>query len=477
MDCHSNHSVFVRANGSLTCWCDAGSKLTLKTFDPDIDYSKDVVFGEVFTRIRDKLKSGEMPFPSYCRDCLTFASGARFNSEWEEKKKISTFQVEASIACILECPGCLTFAERKKIHGRPWHLEIGILEKYLSDFQADGVSIDKIDFQGHGEPILNKDIWKMAGLAKSYFPEACVSMCTSAHSTYDPSQVHSGMDEIIFAIDGIDQESFEQNRVRGNFDKAYTFMRSFCQGAIRENRTIRTVWKYILFDCNNSPEQLIKAQHLAAEAGVQELHFVNTQLGPKSSKVYALDEIPNANTGVQVSISGYLSNFDDILHAVDKARYAISQDKPGAAQSNLLFAANMMRRRFDSIRSHEALPEDYQALAYEVLQLCEASLIKVSTRSMVKANLHRIEGKLDMPVLSAKDLVIKWKSEEILRLTEQVHKKGFRGTLAVMRAKLKGHLQALSHVLGPKSLDRRDRIIAQKSKQVLNLAIRLEQQS
>ena len=233
----------------------------------------------MFANIRAKLKKGDMPFPAYCRDCMVLASGVPFNHIWEEKKEINVFQIEASIACILECPGCMTFAERKKIHGRPWHLDAEIFEKYLSDFRNDGVTIRTIDFQGHGEPLLNRDVWKMASIAKDYFPQANVTMCTASHGKYDPSQVRSGIDEMMFAIDGVDQESFEQNRVRGNFAKAYGFMKAFCHGVRDEGRDIRTIWKYILFDCNNSPEQLIRAQELAAEAGVQEILFVNTQLG------------------------------------------------------------------------------------------------------------------------------------------------------------------------------------------------------
>lgn len=51
------------------------------------------------------------------------------------------------------------------------------------------------------------------------------------------------------------------------------------------------MWKYILFDCNNRPEQLLRAQEMALEAGVGELHFVNTQLGLKSSRIYGLEDI------------------------------------------------------------------------------------------------------------------------------------------------------------------------------------------
>jgi len=460
----------------LACWCDAGSKLTLQAFDPNINYSKDVVFGEVFSEIRGNLKKGEMPFPDFCKDCLVLASGACFNQQWEEKKEIHIFQVEASIACTLECPGCMTLVERKKNHGRPWHLEVEIFEKYLSDFKDDGVSIRTIDFQGHGEPLLNKNVWEMASLAKSYFPQANISVCTVAHGKYAPSQVYSGFDEIMFAIDGVDQESFEPNRVRGNFDKAYTFMKSFCQGAIKEGREIKTIWKYILFDCNNSPEQLVRAQEMAAEAGVQEILFVNTQLGLKSSKTYSLDDIPKVDNGVKVSISGYLSNFHDTLHGIDKARFALLQKDPAAAGSHLLFSTNMIRRRFERFEKGDTLPENYQALIYEVLNLCEHELIDPETRSTIKGGFHSFKDKLDIGIFSAKDLIIQWKSEEIVRLTNQINGQSRRSFRAVARSMVKDGIYALGGKYILNTLPSKNLAIERKSKEVIRLANLIDQQ-
>lgn len=475
MDCHSNHSVFLRADGSLACWDDAGSKLTLTAYQPDIDHSKDVVFGEIFSGIRDSLRKGEMPFPQYCQGCMVLASGACFNPLWAEKKEILIFQIEPSIACRLECPGCMTLAVRKARHGPPWNLDIGIFEKYLSDFKADGVSIRTIDFQGHGEPLINRDVWKMAGLAKSYFPDANITMCTNAHGRYDPSQVHSGIDEVMFAIDGVDQQSFEQNRVRGDFAKAYTFMKSFCQGAANEGRHIKTIWKYILFDCNDSPEQLLRAQELAAEAGVQEIHFVNTQLGLKASKVFTLEQIPRLNNGVKVTISDYLSNFHDILHGVDKARFALYQKDPDAAKAHLLFAMNMIRRRFECIEPDDDLPASYQALVYEIDDLSRHALLDPETRSQIAGGLHIIQDKLTIGVLGAKDLVIEWKTEELLRLSRQLNARRRTGLVALAKSIIKGCLNKLESTLSKGSVPAKNAIIQRKAQKVFQLARQIDQ--
>ena len=245
-------------------------------------------------------------------------------------------------------------------------------------------------------------------------------MCTNAHGVFDPEQVRSGIDEMMFAIDGVDQHSFEQNRVRGNFDKAFSFMKAFCQGSLAEGRDVKTIWKYILFDCNDSPEQLLKAQTLAAEAGVQELLFVNSQLGLRASKIFNLEDIPNTNTGVTIRLSSYLANFHDILHGIDKARYALSIDDRTATSAHLLFACNMIRRRFECLSKEDPLPQDYQALVHEILDLSAAPQVDHQTRQRIEGGFRNLEDKMILTPLQAKNLIIQWKSEEIMRLATQL---------------------------------------------------------
>jgi hypothetical protein len=473
MDCHSNHSVFLRSDGTLACWDDGGSRLTLARFDPAVDYSRDVVFGKVFGGIRDSLRGGDMPFPDFCRDCLVLASGACFNPGWAARKEILIFQVEPSIACTLECPGCMTFGERKARHARPWNLDIAVFEKYLSDFRNDGVTIRTIDFQGHGEPLLNRDVWKMAGLAKSYFPQATISMCTNAHGRYEPSQARSGIDEMMFAIDGVDQQSFEPNRVRGSFDKAYGYMKAFCQGAAAEGRDIRTIWKYILFDCNNAPEQFVRAQELAVEAGVGTLLFVNTQLGLRSSRLYTPETIPRIDSGVEIRVSGYFSSFHDTLHAVDKARHCLSRRDAAGGASHLLFAANMIRRRFECYGEADAIPEDYQALIHEILDLAGDPQVGPDTRATIAGGLHALSGKLVIGLLDAKDRIIGWKNDEILRLSDQLRARPRRGVADHARTILRDLAWRPGTRGAGGALAARNRTIARQSDEIFRLAVRI----
>src|SRR6266851_1169351 len=99
MNCTVNHSIFLRSNGSLACWCDYGSLKTLQEFDPSLDYAKDVYLGKVYDYIREQLAAGIMPFPSYCSKCMVLLPNAPLSKTNKRNPYIDTFQVEPSLAC------------------------------------------------------------------------------------------------------------------------------------------------------------------------------------------------------------------------------------------------------------------------------------------------------------------------------------------------------------------------------------------
>ena len=350
MDCTVNHSIFLRSNGSLACWCDYGSLKTLQEFDPSLDYAEDVYLGKVYGYIREQLAAGTMPFPSYCSKCMMLQPNIPFSNGYKSARYIDTFQVEPSMACNLDCPGCIPIQDRKTRVAKTWcgHLILApkILEKILKDFHRAGMSIRVIDFQGHGEPTLNPEVWNMIRMAKSMFPKSYASICTHANLDFAEDMIDAGLNQIIYAIDGMDQESYAPYRVHGNFDKAYRFMKSFST-AVRARRVkTDTVWKYVLFRHNDSPEQLLKAQELAREAEISQLRFVITQLGPMSTRIVDEDDIPRIKGKINVVIDNYKVSVKQLDDGIATARSGIkSKQLPQAAQS-AAFVAAMMKRLF-----------------------------------------------------------------------------------------------------------------------------------
>jgi len=371
MDCNSNHSIFLRANGSLACWDDYGSLLTLQAFESVLDYGQDVYLGRTFDHIRNKLSQNEMPFPEFCTQCYCLAKHLEYNSSFSENKEILVLQVEPTIRCTLGCPGCMTPGERKTRISPPYDLDIAVLEKILCDLQRQHIQINTIDFQGHGEPLLNRNLCQMIQLAKRLFPTTKITMCTNAHGSYQPEYVSSGLDEIIFAIDGIDQPSYLPYRQNGDFQKAFKFMKDFAIQARQQEKPIKTIWKYILFTHNDEPEQLRRAQELAKEAEVTDLVFVITQLGPKSSRIFEAEQIPIIDNGVTVSVWNYLVDLQSIRQSIDEARNWCDKQEYAKAEECLQYSAMMVHRRFRYNTEESLIPEAYQEALYELFEVYE----------------------------------------------------------------------------------------------------------
>src|SRR5260370_37512738 len=119
MDCNVNHSIFLRSNGSLACWCDYGSLKTLQEFDPSLDYANDVYLGKLYNYIREQLASDTMPFPSYRSKRMVLLPHAPFLNLNKRKPYIATFQVEPSLECHAHSPCCIPIKHRKPRITRP----------------------------------------------------------------------------------------------------------------------------------------------------------------------------------------------------------------------------------------------------------------------------------------------------------------------------------------------------------------------
>jgi hypothetical protein len=391
MDCTVNHSVFLRSNGSLACWCDYGSLKTLQEFDPCLDYAEDVYLGKVYDYIREQLASGRMPFPSYCSKCMVLQPNSPFASTSKRDPYLDTFQVEPSMACQLDCPGCIPMKDRKTRVARTWsgHLMLApkILEKILKDFRRAGIRIRVIDFQGHGEPTLNPEVWNMIRMAKSLFPDSYATICTHANLDFTEDMVDAGLDQIMYAIDGMSQESYAPYRIHGDFDQAYRFMKSFSTAARTRRMKTATVWKYVLFRHNDSPEQLLKAQEMAIESQVSELRFIITQLGPLSTRIIDADDIPRTSGEVKVSVSNFKVTAKQLSEGITVARAGLRSNQiPQAAQS-ASFVASMMKRLF---AEPQTVPPKFAGYLSELHEL--ATLLPDPARTNIVKDIEHLSS-------------------------------------------------------------------------------------
>ncbi len=389
MDCNVNHSIFLRSNGSLACWCDYGSLKTLQEFDPSLDYAEDVYLGKVYGYIREQLAKGTMPFPDYCSKCMVLQINSPFVATYPRDRYIDTFQVEPALACQLDCPGCIPMKERKTrlVRTSVGHLILApkVFEKILGDFSRAGMRIRVIDFQGHGEPTLNRDVWSMIRMAKSLFPKSYLTMCTHANLDFTEDMVEAGLDQIIYAIDGMDQESYAPYRVYGDFAQAYRFMKSFSTAVRSRQAKTDTVWKYVLFRHNDSSEQLLRAQEMALEAQISELRFIITQLGPQSTRIVDEGDIPRASRKLNVKVLNYKVDVKQLDEGIIQARSGIKANQLSQAAQSAAFVAAMMKRLF---AEPQTVPPKFARYLSELHEI--ANLLPDSARTTIVRDLEHL---------------------------------------------------------------------------------------
>lgn len=141
----------------------------------------------------------------------------------------------------------------------------------------------------YGEPFLDKRILEILRLAKRIIPNAYIGICSNG--TILPAQLAETIvkeqlvSRINFSIDGASQETYGKYRIGGSFEKAFnnmTVLNNF--NKMHEGSQLRIYWQYILFEWNDSDEEIQRAVDLAAKHGLT-LQWTLTS-SPGKSKRY-----------------------------------------------------------------------------------------------------------------------------------------------------------------------------------------------
>jgi hypothetical protein len=115
----------------------------------------------------------------------------------------------------------------------------------------------------------------MCEYIKTKFPHIYLYTSTNGLALNDDKArrlVHSGIDEVTFSIDGASQDTYARYRQRGKFDLAINNLRAMVDEKTKTARDVPQLnWRYILFNWNDSDEEMDRARALAREVGVDRL--------------------------------------------------------------------------------------------------------------------------------------------------------------------------------------------------------------
>ena len=300
MNCDITSKLYIRANGDIPCYDDAGEKIILgHVSDADEWTIESVLNNASYAQIRERLGRGETPWPDACNACALFRPKERFFDSIASRV-IKTLQIEASLACQLSCPGCSQSAQIR-MRPKPFRLSPDLFRAALRSLSAEGYDVGEIEYCGQGEPLTHSRFRELVDLGREYYPATPQRLITSGNFLYERVLAGTAVDEIFVSCDGLRPDSYAKYRIGGDVDRVLRFMADVPKQV--NGRKQKVIWKYILFEFNDSDEELRAAQEKAAELDVDCLLFVFTHSKFKSNR-YTLanaSELPVYGSNVVVN--------------------------------------------------------------------------------------------------------------------------------------------------------------------------------
>lgn len=214
------------------------------------------MFGKLLKKIKYKLKRSKL-----FRDILYFSPSCVLNS-----RKILALTLEISSACNLKCVFCPVGNQKITpilMNLKDHHKIIDLLPK----------SIKVVRYSYRGDATLNKDFVKMIHYAYLKGFKTDLSTNGMLIDKYIEELVNSGLDRIIFAIDGATQESQSKYRIGSDLEKIKTNIKKLVEA--RENSKKKFPRQIIIQSIINKYNEFQVSDfiEMAKNLGVDEIKF------------------------------------------------------------------------------------------------------------------------------------------------------------------------------------------------------------
>ena len=191
-----------------------------------------------------------------------------------------SYSIEPTNHCNLKCPECPSGLGSLT---RP----LGLLK--TNDFKN---LIDKISTTGfyvqlffQGEPFINKNLPEMISYSQS--KKIYISISTNGHFINEKNVdyiLDNAPDKLIFSVDGLDEESYQQYRVGGTFEQADKGLKSLINRKKERNLTKPFVeFQFIVMKQNEN--QMDAVRKYCKEIGVDKLVFKTMQISSYENAV------------------------------------------------------------------------------------------------------------------------------------------------------------------------------------------------
>lgn len=268
------HSVTVLCDGTVTCGC-ADPFKTRNHGNLKATPLRDIFAGALIAQRRDDLLAGKK-----CHKCAlhTTAQGKDLTPSSPYPRKL---MLEPTIKCNIRCTNeTCNIANDAAFHLR--REDFMSWPMYCRLIDEAGPHLQEMVFYNYGESFAHPKALDMLAYAKKVNPRMRIATSTNgillARDGIAERIVEEGLlDSICFTIGGVDQETYVRYHKAGSFDKAIDGMRRMVEAKRRTGKTAPLVhWRYLLFNWNDSDENIAQALRMRSEIGVDLFRFMLT---------------------------------------------------------------------------------------------------------------------------------------------------------------------------------------------------------
>ena len=278
-------SVTILSDGTVTCGLDDSDGL--RCFGNIHEQSLAEIFANPeYERLRAGLREGKR-----CADCALYQPAT--GPAAPRPALPSTLVIEPTIRCNLRCPQIACHANNAPEHKTrdANDLPRDILERCLAEL---GDRLTQVYFFNYGDPFMHRDAPGMMADIRKHSPKAHIITSTNgiplASARKAQELVAARLDNIVFTISGMTQDSYARYHVNGRLDTALLGLRRIAEARRAAGVTWpRITWRYLVFRWTDSPEEIDAALALASELGVDDFSLYLTHI-PEDGWYYRMAE-------------------------------------------------------------------------------------------------------------------------------------------------------------------------------------------
>ncbi|MBW2056254.1 MAG: radical SAM protein [Deltaproteobacteria bacterium] len=184
--------------------------------------------------------------------------------------------IELSSKCNLKCNGCMQSRVNFEEYRADPFLDVDYLQSWVGRYWGE---VKKIRLYNYGETFMHPGALGFCSFVKKHGPDTVVEIATNGMllDTHEKRReiVLSGVDDIVFSIHGSSQEIIQKYMTRKfSFEKVLDTLKDLA--AIKHELGFskpRLFWKYLLFEWNDSDEEITRARTLSREIGLEGVIF------------------------------------------------------------------------------------------------------------------------------------------------------------------------------------------------------------